>query len=219
MTPLLPLTSPSQMPMGVFYCRCICTNTGADFVHHFRLLDNMHRRKYNRLCNRITRNGKPSNCPWISPVFDTTNNPDPFCELLPAEYNDVTVPIYKSQALKYDVVHYIETHRPPVSARSRRLAPENVKIARDEFQYNYARFGYYSPIQHPMGLPITYGAPKDRRGLAPLRRLQSDESRNRSWLYTLCPIYTGFRSESRRSAGILEGRFSPSISPNSCRAR
>ena len=68
-------------------------------------------------------------------MFNTTDNSDPFCELLRTEYNDVTVPIYKAQALKHDVVHYIDTRGPPISAKPRRLSPEKLKIARDEFQH------------------------------------------------------------------------------------
>ena len=37
--------------------------------------------------------------------------------------------------IKHDVVHHIETSGAPVSARIRRLAPEHLRIAREEFDH------------------------------------------------------------------------------------
>ena len=39
------------------------------------------------------------------------------------------------QPIQHDVTHHITTTGPPVSARTRRLAPERLKIARQEFDH------------------------------------------------------------------------------------
>ncbi|XP_054760367.2 uncharacterized protein LOC129266538 [Lytechinus pictus] len=108
---------------------------GADFLHHFRLLVDMHRYKLIDSVTGLNVKGKPSDSPRISPVINTTDNTDPYHDLLRAEYSDITVPIYKAQALKHDVAHYIDTRGRPVNAKPRRLARDKLKIARDEFQH------------------------------------------------------------------------------------
>lgn len=116
----------ADVPIGIL---------GADFLHNFRLLVDVSRRKLLDSLTGLNVTGSPANCPRISPVYDTADNPHPLYEMLRAEYSDITVPIYKEQALKHDVVHYIETRGPPVHTKPRRLAPDKLKIARDEFQH------------------------------------------------------------------------------------
>lgn len=114
----------ADVPMGIL---------GADFLHNFRLLVDVSRRKLLDCLTGLDVTGSPSNCPRISPVRNTDYHP--LYDMLRAEYGDITVPIYSAQALKHDVVHHIETRGPPVFARPRRLAPDKLKIARDEFQH------------------------------------------------------------------------------------
>ena len=52
-----------------------------------------------------------------------------------AEFPTITQPCSKDRPIKHDITHHINTTGPPVSARPRRLAPELLKIAEQEFEH------------------------------------------------------------------------------------
>ena len=73
-------------------------------------------------------------------------DPSPSPTLVPKEHNNeflailsefpaVTQVCGNDLPIKHDVTHHIETTGPPVSARTRRLAPERLKVARQEFEH------------------------------------------------------------------------------------
>ncbi len=53
----------------------------------------------------------------------------------PLEFPALTQACAIGRPIQHDVVHHIETTGPPVSARTRRLAPEHLRIARQEFDH------------------------------------------------------------------------------------
>ncbi len=59
---------------------------------------------------------------------------NPYYSLL-SEFPALTQACVADRPIKHDIVHHIETTGPPVSARSRRLAPECLCIAREEFDH------------------------------------------------------------------------------------
>ena len=108
---------------------------GADFLHHFQFLVDMTKRRLIDPLTNIHVSGKPTNSPSVSPVYDTPEGSDPYTQILRDEYADLTVPVYRPQDVKHNVVHHIETRGPPAVARPRRLAGDKLDIARNEFQH------------------------------------------------------------------------------------
>ena len=58
---------------------------------------------------------------------------DDFAKLL-AEFPDITTPAFDKPTTKHGVNLFIPTTGPPVHSRARRLPPDKLKIARDEFR-------------------------------------------------------------------------------------
>ena len=52
-----------------------------------------------------------------------------------AEFPTITQPCSKDRPIKDDITHYNDTTGPHISARSRRLATEKLKIARQDFDH------------------------------------------------------------------------------------
>ena len=50
------------------------------------------------------------------------------------EFLDILTPTFSNPTAKHGVVHYIPTEGPPIHSRARRLPPEKLAIARDEFR-------------------------------------------------------------------------------------
>ena len=109
---------------------------GADFLQHFSLVVDVCRRTLSDSTTRLRVDGLPSDFTLASPGLshlqqDASN---PFLSLL-SEFPALTQACAADHPIKHDVVHYIETTGPPVSARARRLAPERLRIARAEFDH------------------------------------------------------------------------------------
>ena len=75
-----------------------------------------------------------------------SSSPSPSLTLLPkkpsidflairADFPTITQPCSKVRPIKHDTAHRINTTGPPVGACPRRLAPEQLKIARQEFEH------------------------------------------------------------------------------------
>ena len=69
-----------------------------------------------------------------SPAVVSKDHNNPFLNLL-SKYPTVTQVCSPDQPIKHDVTHHITTAGPPVSARPRRLAPDQLRIARQEFDH------------------------------------------------------------------------------------
>ena len=52
---------------------------------------------------------------------------------LHSEFQDILAPTFSNPPARHRVVHYIPTDGPPIHSRARRLPPEKLAIARDEF--------------------------------------------------------------------------------------
>ena len=97
--------------------------------------------------------------PSSSSVFTPKNTSVPYLTLLFQFPTLTPVCSPADSPIKHDATHHIITSGPPVSARPRRLAPEQLKIARKEFDH-MLKLGIILPIKH--------GAEEDHRGLAPV---------------------------------------------------
>ena len=56
-------------------------------------------------------------------------------EMILSQFPSITRPYSSNLQIKHSVTHHIETTGPPVCARARRLAPERLKIAQQEFKH------------------------------------------------------------------------------------
>ena len=109
---------------------------GADFLYHYGLLVDLRAKQL--------RDSTTSLSVVVEP-FDSVSlrlsvaivNPESMTDYdtLLAEFPDITQPIYKDCPVKHDVTHRIITQGSPVFARPRRLAPERLPIAKDEFTH------------------------------------------------------------------------------------
>lgn len=106
---------------------------GADFLSYFGLCVDV---RHSRLFDTTTRQTvtgaitKASLSP--SPALHSTTS---IYDNLLREFPDLARPSNIMRPLKHNVTHHIVTSGPPVYARARRLAPERLQIARQEFDH------------------------------------------------------------------------------------
>ena len=127
---------------------------GADFLRHFNLLVDLRLRKRS-LIDAVTHfhiNGITSPLPALSPVYAALPS-TPFTKIL-QEYSDITRPTTKQTAVKHNVAHHIVTRGPPCSARPRRLPPERLKVAKNEFQHMLDGYWTLVSFDHQVALGL-----------------------------------------------------------------
>ncbi|CAB4024569.1 gag-pol poly, partial [Paramuricea clavata] len=133
---------------------------GADFLRHFNLLVDLRTRSLIDAVTQLRVNGITSPIPALSPVY-APFPPTPFTKLL-GEYPDITRPTTKQTAVKHNVAQHIFTRGPPCSPRPRRLPPERLKIAKDEFQHMLDK-GIIRPSSSSWASPL-HMVPKSQPG-------------------------------------------------------
>lgn len=103
---------------------------GADFLAHFGLLIDMK----NRSLIDVKTNLQSAGELIIAAVhtITTVSCNHPFHELL-KQYRDITLPSTMQAATQHDVTHHIVTKGPPVSSKARRMHPDKLKAAKEEF--------------------------------------------------------------------------------------
>ena len=105
---------------------------GADFLRAHSLLVDI---KGQRLIDpfdftSITLRSIPATAPHLDSIASAD---DEFAKLL-AEYPDITSPSFSNPSPKHGVELFIPTKGPPLHARARRLPPDKLKLAKEEFQ-------------------------------------------------------------------------------------
>ncbi|CAK9799789.1 Transposon Ty3-G Gag-Pol polyprotein [Anthophora quadrimaculata] len=103
---------------------------GADFLRQHNLLVDLNRRRLIDSCTNLFRTGTITNknFPTISTI-DHTNK----LQSLLKEFTAITKPQNHGMK-KQNVYHHITTKGPPIAERARRLPPEKLKAAKEEFQ-------------------------------------------------------------------------------------
>lgn len=107
---------------------------GADFLRNYSLLVDMRRNRLSDALTHLQVQGIVSHALSPSLTFLAREPKSDFDAIL-SEFPAVTQPCSIEQPIKHDVTHHITTTGPPVRARTRRLAPERLKIARQEFEH------------------------------------------------------------------------------------
>ena len=107
---------------------------GADFLRHYSLLVDMTR---SRLVDGITQLRVQGISSQVSSPSPTVCHPQPtnIFTAIVAEFPTVLQPHFYSQSVKHDITHHIRTTGPPLKARTRRLPPEKLTIAKQEFEH------------------------------------------------------------------------------------
>lgn len=104
---------------------------GADFLTHFGLIVDLKKR---RLVDEHTKLSTIAEITKTSSEkISTINNHSPFADLL-REFIDITRPMPAADRKRTKVTHQITTNGRPVSERPRRLAPDKMIIAKEEFR-------------------------------------------------------------------------------------
>ena len=107
---------------------------GADFLQHFSLVVDLRHRRLIDALTTLTVQGLLSSQTSPSPSLLPRTPSTPF-ELLLSEFPTVTQPCAATGPVKHSVTHHITTTGPPVAARTRRLSPERLQVARQEFDH------------------------------------------------------------------------------------
>lgn len=104
---------------------------GADFLEYHGLLVDLQKR---RLIDTETRLSTLAGVTTTAnEKISTINENDPYAELL-REFADITRPLKAATQKQTKVTHHIVTQGRPVSERFRRLAPDKLAIAKEEFR-------------------------------------------------------------------------------------
>lgn len=105
---------------------------GADFMSHFGLLVDC---KNSRLLDSVTSLFSPATAsPCQQQSIKSISGDSEYHKLL-ARYPDLTKPAGVFREVKHNTVHYIRTTvGPPVFSKPRRLAPDRLKIAKQQFE-------------------------------------------------------------------------------------
>lgn len=122
---------------------------GIDFLKHFSLSINIPR---GLLVDDTT--GLTTKCRWLSTScfgISTIDNSSPIAPLL-AEFPVITRSSPVGPVL-HNVRHFIETRGPPVHARSRRLAPDRMRVAKEAIDYSLQQ-GILRQSNSPWASPL-----------------------------------------------------------------
>lgn len=134
---------------------------GADFLRHFGLLVDVRNRRLHDPVSQATVQGNPSQHPPLSPTLLGPSGAERFTRIL-QEFPELTRQPPASAAAKHEVRHYIATSGPPVHARPRRLPPEKLKVARQEFEH-MMELGIIRPSSSAWASPL-HMVPKSTPG-------------------------------------------------------
>lgn len=138
---------------------------GVDFLCHYNIVvDVRHKRLIDNITSIVTT-AKLANCDSVSSVKVTTGGHTRYHKILD-EYPEITRPAGTHNTPTHNTVHHIRTTPgPPVSSTPRRLAPDKLKIAKQEFQSMLSN-GIARPSESPWSSPL-HLAPKKNNGWRP----------------------------------------------------
>ncbi|XP_055527746.1 uncharacterized protein LOC129720310 [Wyeomyia smithii] len=141
---------------------------GADFLAHFGLLVDLKNRILIDEKTSLRSTGSMMTADIHS--ITTIGSEHSFHDLL-SEYRQVTLPTTFRAEIRHDVTHHIVTSGPPVASKVRRMHPDKLKAAKEEFAL-MAGLGICRPSSSSWASPL-HCVPKKKRPLEICRRLSA----------------------------------------------
>ncbi|BHF62300.1 hypothetical protein SprV_0200528200 [Sparganum proliferum] len=123
---------------------------GADFLTHFGLAVGLKHRKLSNTTNTLFTIGISASEPSVS--IHLTVPSSPIADIL-KDYPSLTKPCQFTEEVQHTVKHHIITTGQPVYAHPRRLHPEKLRIARNEFEH-MMNLGIFRPSSSPWASPL-----------------------------------------------------------------
>lgn len=105
---------------------------GADFLAHFGLLIDLQNRSLLDAKTKLQTVGKVMTTDIHSITTVNLEQNHPFRDLL-EEFREITLPATLQADIQHDVTHHIVTKGPPVASKVRRMHPDKLKAAKEEF--------------------------------------------------------------------------------------
>lgn len=130
---------------------------GADFLRHYQLLVDLHRKKLIDKVTELSVNAIEISTP-AEKISLLSSNQD-YYDIL-KKYPDLLRPMSLKQPSKHEVSHHIETTGPPQFARARPLPPDKYKAAKEEFD-RMTEMGICKPSMSAWASPLHVVKKKD----------------------------------------------------------
>ena len=124
---------------------------GADFLHHFNLLVDMHSYQLVDAATQFGVSGVATPAPSVCPTYLPPIHSD-FDRLL-QEFPEILHPLDNETPIKHNVTHHIVTSGPPVASRPRRLSPERYNAAKQQFEH-LLTLGFVRPSSSSWSSPL-----------------------------------------------------------------
>lgn len=136
---------------------------GSDFLSHYHLLPDCRLKRLVDNSTSLSTKGQLSHD--TLPSVKTVSTSSPWSNLL-SQFPDITRPTGLSHSIKHKTVHHITTtNGPPIFCRPRRLPPQKMQAAKEEFQ-EMVKLGIARPSKSSWSSPL-HLAPKGNNGWRP----------------------------------------------------